>query len=415
MTEAITGVDLVALQLQVASGRPLLITQEDVIANMAGHAFEARLYAEHPRGGYLPSSGRLIRLDLPGQVRNAPECVGQVGAPSPPLLRIGAVRVDSGVRQGDEVSVHYDPMIAKLIVTGPNRSDALRRLQHALAQCSVVGPHTNLGLLRNLAAHPALGRGEVETAFLDQYSSELLPPLEGAAVPLDAALAAAVWSWMSTLPLNQQSWSSPAMAGFRNTTQSSVVSTTFHDPLRQTDATVKLVPLGNRIAVLVTRGEVEERMEVQVERQGQSVRLVVSSAAKVGRTIQAEVVHHPRSPVELREKGERLTILLSHLDGDETEVDLYVRPATWIGAAAPATETGGTVVSPMPSRLIEMYVAAGDQVNEGDALVVLEAMKTEHVLRSPRTGLVRSVAPAAKGDLVPQGTPLVVLVPEDED
>ncbi len=144
VTEAITGLDLVEWQLRVAAGEPLPLVQDEI--TLSGHAFEARVYAENPARGFLPSTGRLTRFDPPD----------------------GNVRVDSGVRQGDEVTPFYDPMIAKLIVHAPTRAQALGRLSDALARCRIAGVATNVGFLGRLCAEPSFAAGDVDTGIIDR-------------------------------------------------------------------------------------------------------------------------------------------------------------------------------------------------------------------------------------------------------
>jgi len=154
ITEMITGQDLVDWQLRVASGQNLPLTQDQLRIN--GHAFEARIYAENPESNFLPGTGRLVHLSAPSPSEN--------------------VRIETGVRQGDEVSVYYDPMIAKLVVWDTDRTSALQRLRVALDQYHVVGLHTNLNFLRQLARHKAFEEGKVETGFIAQHHADLIPP-----------------------------------------------------------------------------------------------------------------------------------------------------------------------------------------------------------------------------------------------
>src|SRR5690606_28066829 len=167
VTEMITGIDLVEWQLRVAAGEPLPCTQAQI--ERRGHAFEARLYAEDPQREFLPATGRLLHLRAPRENRH--------------------VRVDTGVRRGDEVSVHYDPLLAKLIVWDEDRSAALRRLRGALAEYEVAGVATNLPLLAAVAAHPAFAGAEIDTGFIERHRGELaLSP--AAASDEELALAA---------------------------------------------------------------------------------------------------------------------------------------------------------------------------------------------------------------------------------
>src|SRR5438270_8995615 len=165
VTEAVTGLDLVEWQIQVAAGEPLPICQQDLV--LQGHAIEARLYAEVPERGFLPQTGTLRGLRFP-----------------PPEL----ARVDTGVRQGDTVSPFYDPMIAKIIVWGEDRAAAVGRLRRALAETAVLGVRTNLGFLARVAVHPEFVSGAVDTNFIERYRATLMPP--GRPAP-DMVLAAA--------------------------------------------------------------------------------------------------------------------------------------------------------------------------------------------------------------------------------
>ena len=144
VTEMVTRTDLVEWQLEVASGNPLPQRQEQLALD--GHAFEARIYAENPRNNFLPDTGPLIHMTIPKES--------------------DSVRIETGVRQGDAVSVFYDPMISKLVVRGKDRSEALRVLRKALEEFEVVGPHTNIEFLKTLASHSAFIEGDVETGFI---------------------------------------------------------------------------------------------------------------------------------------------------------------------------------------------------------------------------------------------------------
>ncbi|KAJ1676768.1 hypothetical protein EV182_007540, partial [Spiromyces aspiralis] len=154
ITEMITGLDLVQWQLEVAAGNPLPLQQHEISRN--GHAFEARIYAENPDRGFLPDTGKLVHLRPPLEVPNT-------------------VRVETGVRSGDNISVYYDPMIAKLVVHGPNRTTALRLLHAKLAEYQIVGPNTNIEFLKRLATHPEFIAGHVETGFIEKHHQDLFP------------------------------------------------------------------------------------------------------------------------------------------------------------------------------------------------------------------------------------------------
>jgi 3-methylcrotonyl-CoA carboxylase alpha subunit len=165
VTELVTGLDLVKLQFAIAAGEPLPFAQDDL--TQRGHAIECRVYAEDPQSGFLPAVGEVLHF-------HPPDGIG--------------VRVDSGVRSGDAITIHYDPLIAKIIVYERDRAAAIRRMDAALRDTAILGATTNLGFLRALINHPAFLAGEVDTGFIEQHISELIPP----DLPLpDAALIAA--------------------------------------------------------------------------------------------------------------------------------------------------------------------------------------------------------------------------------
>src|SRR5205823_27660 len=169
VTEMITGVDLVEWQLRVAAGERIPLAQKDLGIN--GHAFEVRLYAEDPQRDFLPSTGRLVHLAFPAAS--------------------GEVRIDTGVAPGDEITPWYDPMIAKLVVRGVDRADALSRLRAALGEVEIAGPASNVEFLRRLAANGDFSAGKVDTGLIERNRAELLPPRGAAPV---TALAVAAWA-----------------------------------------------------------------------------------------------------------------------------------------------------------------------------------------------------------------------------
>lgn len=173
ITEMITGQDLVEWQLKVASGHRLPLLQDQLSIN--GHSFEARIYAENPNSNFLPGTGTLSWLRPPQPSKH--------------------VRIETGVRQGDTVSVYYDPMIAKLVVWDQDRDSALRRLRSALEQYQIVGLHHNIEFLRQLSSHPAFVAGDVETGFIEKYRSDLLPP--ATAVPPEGVALATLYLLLS--------------------------------------------------------------------------------------------------------------------------------------------------------------------------------------------------------------------------
>ncbi|THH39003.1 3-methylcrotonyl-CoA carboxylase [Aliishimia ponticola] len=343
VTEAITGVDLVAWQLRVAAGEALPAQQEDL--SISGHAFEARLYAEDVPKGFLPATGTLTHLAFPG-----------------------GVRADSGVRTGDEISPWYDPMIAKITVHGDTRAVALRRLSRALAGTQVAGTVTNLAFLGALAGHEGFARGEVDTGLIARD----IDGLAAAPTPraLHVAAAAMVVSGLNT---------AGDAAGF-----------TLWSPLRR--------------AVGLTYGE--EALDVSVEVTGPDAQLW---------NVGGETVVATRAEGQWRLDGAPMPqVALT----DETVtvfdrygiafgiVDLLARD----GASGAA---GNAIEAPMPGLVKSISVAAGESVQEGQTLAVLEAMKMEHTLTAARDGMVAEVLVEA-GAQVTAGAVLVLLA-EDAD
>jgi geranyl-CoA carboxylase alpha subunit len=318
VTEAITGLDLVALQLQVAAGQPLALRQADI--TLTGHAIEARLYAEDPERGYAPQTGTVAAF-----------------RPPPGL------RCDHGLADGLVISPHYDPMLAKLIASGPDRQTALRRLTLGLQQTAILGLTTNRRFLIALLAHPAMVAGEVRTDLLGSpAAAELLRPTPPSADTLAAAALCLL----------------PGGAGFRS-------------------AHVAPQPV-----LLDVDGEV-----IRVSIDGSGVTLP-DGTTRAGRLLPGEGVRRRLildgiiRDVFLAREGQ--TLHLSH-GVDTVAVRLAVPRASGEVAGS------GTVTAPGAGSVIAVLVGEGDRVAVGDALVVLEAMKLETTLRASVAGRVASV------------------------
>ncbi|MBD9628792.1 acetyl/propionyl/methylcrotonyl-CoA carboxylase subunit alpha [Pseudomonas sp. PDM19] len=347
VTEAITGLDLVALQIRVARGEPLPITQEQV--PLIGHAIEVRLYAEDPEGGFLPASGHLALYREP--------------AAGP------GRRVDSGIREGDDISPFYDPMLAKLIAWGENREEARQRLLSMLGETAVGGFKTNLAFLRRVLAHPAFAEGELDTGFIGRYQDDLLP----AATALPERfwqLAAEAWVQSEAARVRGDDAHSPwsAQSGWRSGLPG---ETDLHLLAKGESHVVRLRHAdGQRIAKLdgqwldVKDGDIRRRH--QVIRRGDSLYLEwngeLVSVQRFDPIAEAEAAH-------------------SHQGG--------------LGA-------------PMNGSIVRILVEPGQSVEAGAALVVLEAMKMEHSIRAPHAGVVKSLY-CSEGELVSEGTALVEL------
>ena len=357
VTEAITGQDLVEWQLRVASGEPLPRRQDELAID--GHAMEVRIYAEDPARDYRPSIGRLVHLRTPA-----------------------AARVDSGVREGDAITIHYDPMIAKLIVHGPTRADALRRLGTALAGFEVGGLQTNLDLLRAIAADPDFARGGVDTGFLGRH-----PGLAQAADTPVAAIAAA------------------ALAAFeqrgRHAREAARHRGDPHSPWALAEAW-RLQTDGDQQLHLRT-GDTDHPVRV-TPRPGGALHLTIAGATvTAARDGDALIVDGIRSRVGIASAPPDLWVFL---DG-AAHVFTLVDPLTPPEGAGGADER---LVAPMPGRVISLHTSVGAAVSKGDVLLVLEAMKVQMRLLAPRDGTVATVR-AQPGDLVDEGVELVEFEP----
>src|SRR6056297_3285071 len=344
VTEAITGVDLVEWQLRVASGEPLPAAQSDL--SITGHAIEARLYAEDAAAGFLPATGRLEHLHF-----------GE------------GARADTGVGPGDEISPWYDPMIAKLIVHGPTRGVALRRMDRALATTEVAGATTNLAFLRRLVNHPRFAAGDVDTGLIEADLDTLVAPPETPPAVIARAALAAMGLDGDPAPL----------AGFS-----------------------LWAPLGQVIRL----AQGDDVFEVRVALEG---------AGRTRCSFGEELVVLTREAAGWRPEGGGQTLRavttprrVVVYDGDAHVFDV-LDP---LAIAAEAGAGGNRIEAPMPGLVKAVFVAAGDRVERGARLAVLEAMKMEHVLTSGRDGVVAEVL-AAEGAQVEAGAPLILLETEE--
>ncbi|MGJ4731043.1 acetyl/propionyl/methylcrotonyl-CoA carboxylase subunit alpha [Luteimonas sp. SDU101] len=366
VTEMTTGLDLVEWQLRVAAGESLPLAQDEV--PQQGHAIEVRLYAEDPEAGFLPGSGRLERLELPQ-----------------PSAR---VRVDSGVVEGDTVTIFYDPMIAKLIVHDRDRPAALARLREALAQCAIEGPKSNIAFLEALARHPAIVEGRIDTGYLDRHLDEFV----AAQSPADELLLAAA---TATLLAQEDERREFARASNDPTSPWSIA-----DGWRLGHA-------GQRPLAFQHRGE---RIELQAQGDGGRYRIGIG-----GRIASVEGARLAEGVLSLRldGQGRRFQVLQrpGRIDVHDGERRLSLAPVAVYRHEPAAQSTGDDRVrAPMPGRVVALRVSAGDRVEAGQELVVLEAMKMELALKAPRAGTVAELR-AADGEFVEADSVLVLLEP----
>ncbi|NNM00572.1 MAG: ATP-grasp domain-containing protein [Gammaproteobacteria bacterium] len=362
VTEMITGQDLVEWQLRVAAGEALPLAQSEL--TITGHAFEARIYAEDPAEDFLPATGQLTFLEPPAESRH--------------------VRIDTGVRQGDAVTVHYDPMIAKLIVWDETRARALSRLARALADYRVAGLTTNVEFLYRLAAAPPFAAAELDTGFIERHAS-LLFPGEAERGAGDLTLAALV-----VLMDRQRRAQADASAGDP------------HSPWNQADGwrlnaapafTLRLRVDGDAVAVPVEVIDGAARFRVQIDGHW-----IAASATLDGTTMLADIDGH-RQRVTVVAHDELFSVFTA--SGALTcAID---RPD--LGEADGDAGAGG-FIAPMNGRVVALLAAAGARVEKGEPLMVLEAMKMEHVVGAPEAGRVVEFF-YQPGDLVDGGATLL--------
>ena len=362
VTEMITGLDLVEWQLRVASGQPLPLTQEQL--DIDGHAIEARVYAEDPDRGFLPSTGRLVHLIPP------PES--------------DSVRVDTGVEQGDEITPYYDPMIAKLIVWGADRKQALARMRRALAQYRVVGVSNNINFLSRLVALPSFANAELDTGLIEREHGLLFPPLE--VVPDEVWLVAALAEL-----LHEQ----------RNANAKFATAADRGSPWRALD--------GWRL-----NGRAERKLALRLQETVQEVVVVVVSGgyrlALNGRYVRASGTLGRGGAVHAQLDDSRINAAVV-ITGERRHV--FYRGHSWPLALVNTLYVGGEgedveggLRAPMPGKVVTLIAEPGAIVEKGTPLLVLEAMKMEHTITAPRKGKVVSFH-VAEGDQVVDGAELV--------
>jgi 3-methylcrotonyl-CoA carboxylase alpha subunit len=358
VTEMITGLDLVALQLRVASGEKLPFTQAELRAE--GHAFEARIYAEDPARDFLPATGRISHFRLP-----------QLDA---------HVRVDTGVRTGDEISIHYDPMIAKLIVWDRNRELARQRLVQALGDVELTGFANNIEFLQALAGDAVFANAEVDTGFIERHHDRLFAPRRPADDDIYAAAALSILAGEGA-----GGFASPwaAADGWR-------------------------LNLEAQREFRFSEGAAERRFILQYGRSAFSL-----DFGGGGQPAFLKALGDDRYRIGLGDHRFDTTVIRRGL-----AFTVFARGHTYrlvmvdpLAAAEAIEAPTGRLTAPMPGRIAQLHVKPGQTVKHGDTLLVLEAMKMEHSILAPRDGVVEAIGYAV-GELVEEGVELLSLKTE---
>jgi len=357
VTEAITGLDLVEWQLRVASGEKLPLAQDQL--RITGHAIEARICAETPDNNFLPATGTLNVYKKPAHT----------------AFERGQVRVDDGVREGDAISPYYDSMVAKLIVHGATREEALARLDDALAQTRIVGLSTNVQFLRYVVRSPSFAKANLDTALIQREEAVLFKQ-----EPVGLAMAAAA-------AVAKQLLDERALAG--------------DDPFSRRD--------GWR-----SHGVVQRRFEFEFH--GEPAKAVLTYGhdgalhLALGDVAGPLVFAETAQGIEIQFAGQRMTAAV-YAQGEMDHV-FSAKGATQIlsidllAHAGEAQAEGGRLTAPMPGKVVSFAVKAGDKVSKGQPLAVMEAMKMEHTIAAPADGTVQELL-YAPGDQVNEGAELL--------
>ena len=365
VSEMITGLDFVEWQLRIAAGEGLPCGQEQITEN--GHAFEARLYAENPQQEFAPSIGTLSVLELPE----------------------AQARIDSGVAPGQEITPHYDPMIAKIITAGSTRAEALGGMRAALAKTHIAGLETNAAFLYALAAHPNFISADVSTKFIDKHRDVLFSEPEQR---IEVLAAAALWRRASTRRNHDNPWS--ALIGFR---------------LNRPRHEVYWIAYGNAAAIL------------RLSDQGETFKAALEpDASAAARRAGREAL----PSLEFEFRGEAIDANTMRITIEDQQSEIYAAPhgdglRLWLGAnhhdvlfpdplagTAGSASSEGSLTAPMPGVITLLNAAEGESVNAGAPLLTMEAMKMEHAIKAPRDGVIKAHK-FAVGDQVKEGDLLV--------
>ncbi|WP_129135651.1 acetyl-CoA carboxylase biotin carboxylase subunit [Luteimonas sp. YGD11-2] len=355
VTELVTGLDLVEWQLRVAAGEPLPMAQDAI--TQQGHAIEVRLYAEDPDAGFLPGSGALTRLRLPDADAH--------------------VRVDSGVVEGDTVTIFYDPMIAKLIVHDADRPRALARLREALAACEIEGPKSNVGFLERLVRDPAVVDATIDTGYLDRQPDALRQPERPQAMAMQRVAAVVA----ELLALEQATGAQPGDP---------------HSPWSAGDGWHGAGGAATRLRL----SDGDDVLDVHASGRGGRWTITVGDAAPVDVTAARREgdrlwLQADGSARAFRIGGDRDHLLIH--DGDSRRALRFLRREQRAAGAAAGSDS--RLRAPMPGRIVVVRAAAGDAVTAGQELLVMEAMKMEISIKAPRDGELAEL-PVTEGEFV---------------
>merc|ERR1712137_41764 len=347
VSEMISRQDLVEWQLSTSSGNQLPMTQEQL--SIHGHALEARIYAENPDTDFLPGTGTISFMRTPQETEN--------------------VRIDTGIRMGDEVSVYYDPMIAKLVVWDKDRASCIRRMFDALGEYQIVGVTTNISFLKKVITHEAFKSGKIDTRFIQEYKEDLITSKER--IPSDSLAIAAIYSLLRDYSSNSspKPWSSLSNRRFNH----------------KFSHTVQLKQGDDVLDIEVSQNEDNSVWNIKIGDES----LTVSASLNDDHSISAHVNNHATKATVVQQED---SLYIFHKD----EVYQLSLPEP---SFTSSSLSSGSLVSPMPGRIIKINVSEGQEVKEGDCLMIMEAMKMEHQIVATASGKVTNIFYKV-GDLV---------------
>jgi 3-methylcrotonyl-CoA carboxylase alpha subunit len=364
VTEMIAGLDLVEWQLRVASGERLPETQTEL--QRYGHAMEVRLYAEDPARGFLPATGRIAHLVWPGAANN--------------------LRIDSGVRAGDVISTHYDPMIAKVIAWGEDRPTAAQRLRRALMETEIAGVATNAGFLIDVLGHSDFLKAEIDTGFIERHRADLLPE---APVTPDRALALA--AAFLVLADGQRAAEAARRSG---------------DPYSPWGLTNGWRLNGEGGSSILLRDNSGRQRDARLTFSGERWDIAIDDAAplrlsapRIENGALVAGTDHGRLKVTIVQDGNQVSVIERGRTTRVTRIDV-------LAEAEAASFSHGQLTSPMPGTVVRVMVEEGAHVTRGQPLMVVEAMKMEHTIAAQADGIVKQIRFRA-GDSVAEGVELI--------
>ncbi|APA11207.1 hypothetical protein sscle_07g059770 [Sclerotinia sclerotiorum 1980 UF-70] len=374
VTEEITGEDLVSWQFKVAAGEPLPLNQETIAQRISerGWALEARIYAENPDQNFMPDSGKLVHLRTPKLSES--------------------VRIDAGFVQGDTVSSNYDGMIAKLIVSGPTREVAIRKLHAALQNYEVVGLSTNIEFLKKICKSPAFIRGDVETGYIQKHHDELFT---NEIIEPEAFAQAALGILSQEL----------SAASSKSTQGPHGEAIGFNSHIQREFSFTK--------PIIQPSSDKPDIYHVTIDQSDRNLYDLTVKGPNIEKSY-TNVISEPKSPtISTFFPHTRIESTLIRQDDKITlfqqgkQIQLQLATPGWYEKALGLKDVRNSVVAPMPCKVLRNEVREGDEVEEGQALVVIESMKMETVIRSPQKGVVAKLV-HKEGDICKAGTVLVL-------